>query len=411
MTETFTFSGRLRTISILLIVLGVAAVVGGYLYPKFAGLSAVEHTAWMKRYWGNLLLNNFYLVAMGLGATFFIAIQYVSNAGWSAGLKRIPEAMGSVLPVSFIFMLIIFYFGGHTLYHWTHDTVDPIILGKSGYLNEAFFFIRMAVFFGLWIIFWLLFRRSSVQEDFEGGMDHYRKTRRNSILFIIVFALSITFSGFDWLMSLDPHWFSTMFGVYTFAGVFVHSVAVMVLILILLKDNGYLKNINNDHYQDLGKYLFAFSTFWMYIFFFQFMLIWYANMPEETAYWRDRIGGLEYMTDGTVRYFYTNTLYLFIANFVINWFVPFLVLMSRNAKRKRPVLLGISVVLIVGYWLDLFLMIMPSLNRSFSIGFLELSMFLGFVGLFIFIVMTTLSKAPLQPQKHPFLEESEHHHI
>ena len=410
MTETFTLSRRVRTISIILIILGLASVVGGLLYPKLMGLSGAENTAWMKRFWGNLLLNNFYFLAMGLGATFFIAIQYASNAGWSSGIKRIPEAMGSVLPVSFIFMLIIFYFGGHTLYHWTHDTVDPIILGKRGYLNESFFFIRMGVFFGLWIIFWTLFRRSSIQEDFEGGWDHYKKSRRNSVLFLIVFALSITFSGFDWLMSLDSHWFSTMFGVYTFAGVFVHSVAVMTLIIILLKDNGYLKSINDNHYQDLGKYLFAFSTFWMYIFFFQFMLIWYANLPEETAYFRDRIGGLEYI-DGGVRYFYTNTLYLYIANFVLNWFVPFIVLMSRNAKRKRIVLLAMCIVLIGGYWLDLFLMIMPSLNRSFSIGFLELSIFLGFIGLFIFIVSTALSKAPLQPQKHPFNEESAHHHI
>ncbi len=401
MSETFEFTSRLKLICLILIAVGIASLTYGYI--DYAGPES-HH----QRFWANILVNNFLFLGVALGATFFVALQYVANAGWSIAIKRIPEAMGAFLPVAAILMIAFYFAGGKDLYHWIHElhkaVPDAVIAGKSSYLNEPFFIIRMIGFFAIWSFFWWFFRRSSIKEDQVGGLDSYRSSRRLASIFMILFALTVSFACFDWLMSLDPHWFSTMFGVYGFAGIALHSVAVMAIVVVFLKKRGYLKSSNDNHVRGLGRLMFGFSTFWVYIWYFQFMLIWYANIPEETAYFKHRVEG--------------PWLGYFIANGVVNWAIPFFALIRSKSKQNVLNVTIIAIVLVIGYWLDLYVTVFPSavgvlgetgiLPHPPSIGYLEIGAFLGYIGLFMFILGRFLSKAPLMPQKHPLLEESLH---
>ncbi len=394
-------------ISAILVVIGVgAALFAFFSYPE----------AHHKRFWENILLNNFYFTGIAIGGTFFIAIQYASNAGWSAGLKRIPEAFGAFLPIAALLMLFLFFGGGmDSLYHWAHDPLS--VSKKAGYLNKPFFLVRIILIFGIWIFFWWLMRSSSIKEDNDANIKYYMNNRRNSAIFLVLFAITISFGSFDWMMSLESHWFSTMFGVYGFAGVFVQGVAVTILITVFLKQQGYLKHINENHLHDLGKFLFGFSTFWVYIWFFQFMLIWYANMPEETGYFLNRTVGYIKDPSGAMKYYSSSYTILFIINPIINWVIPFVVLMMRNAKRNVKILTSMAVLVLVGHWLDYYLMVFPS-NSTYDLapnpvkfGIAEIGITLGYAGLFILIFAFTLSRASLIPKNHPLLEESLHHHF
>ncbi|MDH4127224.1 MAG: quinol:cytochrome C oxidoreductase [Spirochaetota bacterium] len=405
MTDKFVFSNHAKRTSLVLILIGfVAAVVAYFLYP--------EHHA--QRLWANVLINNFYFVGLSLGAIFFIAIQYASNAGWSAVLKRIPEAMGSFLPVGAVLMIIFFFGGMHSLYHWTEPTYDPVIANKIKYLKEPLFLLRIVIFFGIWIFFWWILRRFSLKEDMEANYKHYKDSRKYSIIFIILFAITITYASVDWLKSLDSHWFSTMFGVYAFSGIFIHSLAVITIITILLREKGYLPYVNDSHYHDLGRYIFAFSTFWIYIGFFQFMLIWYANMPEETAYVVDRVGGSLITAKEYMPIPRNTLLWLFILNIGVNWLVPFLALMSRDSKRNPLILKIVCAVLIWGHWLDIYILVMPSTQVSVivihEIAVFSL-VFLGYAALFYYVFAHFLSRANLIPKNHPYIHESTHHHL
>ncbi|HEO64696.1 MAG TPA: quinol:cytochrome C oxidoreductase [Spirochaetes bacterium] len=403
MSETFDFTNRLKLICLILIAIGIVSLTFGYL--EYAGPESYH-----QRFWANILVNNFLFLGVAVGATFFVALQYVANAGWSVAIKRIPEAMGAFIPIAAVLMLVFYFAGGKNLYHWIHElhkTVpDAIIAGKSSYLNEPFFIIRMIGFFAIWSFFWWFFRRSSMKEDQTGGLDSYKSSRRLGSIFMILFALTVSFASFDWLMSLDPHWFSTMFGVYGFSGIILHTIAIIAIIVVFLKRKGYLKGTNENHVHDLGRLMFGFSTFWIYIWYFQFMLIWYANIPEETAYFKHRVEG--------------PWLGYFIANAVVNWAIPFFALMTRNSKRNLMNVTIIGIVLVFGYWLDLYVTVFPSavgvigetgmMPLPPSIGYLEIGGFLGYIGLFMLVLGRFLSKAPLMPKKHPLLEESLHLH-
>lgn len=349
------------------------------------------------RMWGNLLINNFYFLTLSLSGVVFLSILYVSNAGWAANLKRIPEAMMSYLPVALVLMLLL-YFGMHSLYHWTHHEAvaqDALLQHKSVYLNTPFFFLRMGIYFGLWILLSYLLRKMSLKQDINPDLKFHHRSIRYSAIFIVVFALTFSFASFDWLMSLEPHWFSTIYALYTFSSLFLHGLAAITLIVVILKEKGCFGNmLTEEHLHDLGKFIFTFATFWAYIWICQYLLIWYTDIPEESAYYIVR-------TD-------PDWIWLFLLNLVINWGIPFIVLMPRAAKRSPIVLRRVCIALLIGYWLDLFLMVAPNVMKNRNIGIFEILISLGFAGLFVLVTARALEKAPLIPRNDPYLQESVH---
>lgn len=374
---------------------------------------------WMSRVWANLWLNGVFFTGISVMGLFFVAFNYVAFAGWSVAVKRIPEAFPAFLPIMFVVLLAVFFLGGHDLFHWTHTSLyqlgehfDKILDGKKGFffwpVTDAasigvpyFFLIRLVVFFGLWILMYTLLRKQSLQEDLNGGETYFNKSIVLSATFLIIFGVSSVMSAWDWVMSIDPHWFSTMFGWYVFASWFVSGLATITLTAVILKEQGYLKLVNSNHLHDLGKFMFAFSIFWTYIWFSQFMLIFYANISEETVYFITRLYGF----DGKY-------LPIFILNLFLNFFVPFIGLMTREAKRQLTILKIIACIILIGHWFDFYMMIMPgTLKANSGFGPLEFGTIIIFATSFILVVANTLSKASLVPKNHPMLEESIHHNI
>lgn len=362
---------------------------------------------WSKRIFANLWINNMYFVGLALLGVFFVAIQYVSQAGWSAALIRIPMSFGNWLPIGFILTLAIFFLGGHDIFHWTHDYLydvndpryDPIIAGKEGYLNTPFFLARMVVYFVVWFLMFRWIRKKSLEEDLNGGEKYYYKLRGISAGFIVFFAVTSSTSAWDWILSIDTHWFSTMFGWYVFASWWVTALAAITLITVVLKENGYLKIVNTGVLHDLGKFVFAFSIFWTYIWFSQFMLIYYSNIPEETVYFVERLTSDHYSI-------------VFFVNLILNFFFPFLVFMPRDSKRHTVFLKIVTIVVLIGHWFDFYLMVTPAvLKENGGFGLLEIGMAIVFGVAFLFVALTGLSKYPLVAKNHPMLKEAEHHHV
>ena len=368
---------------------------------------------WIQRVYVNLWLNNVYFVGIGIIGVFFLAFNYAAQAGWSAYIKRIPESFGYWLPFAGILTLVlyfvtnysapghfhIFHWLDHSLYEEGTETYDSIIAGKKGYLNQTFFLIRMFAYFILWFGMWKLIRNQSIKEDLEGGTDKYWKMRSLSAIFIVIFAVTSSTSAWDWVLSIDTHWFSTMFGWYNFASWFVAGLSAITLILVVLHDLGYFPELNSNHLHDLGKFIFGFSIFWTYIWFSQFMLIYYANIPEETVYFIER------MTSGVYGPF-------FYVNIIINFIFPFLFLMTRDAKRHKIFLKIVCVVLLAGHWLDFWLMVTPgTLKENGGIGFIEIGISMVFISGFLAVVLSGLSKTALIARNHPMMEESLHHHV
>ena len=352
-----------------------------------------------ERAWLNLLLNAVYYVTLSLSAVFFLALHYVSGAKWSEVLRKIPEAVSVYLPVGG-FMILLVTFGAHFLFHWSHHDViaqDPILLGKSGYLNIPFYIARLVVIIGLWSFFAWKLRQNSRKQDATLDIFYFKKNIFVSVIFLFFMGYSLTLASTDWIMSLEPHWYSTIFGIYNFSGLFVNGLAVITLIAIYLKQKNLLPEINENHFHDLGKYLFAFTTFWAYIWFCQFVLIWYANIPEETVYYYKRLNN--------------NWDWLFYLNFAMNFVVPFFMLLPRSTKRNTAILARVCILLLVGRWLDLYLLMSPGvLHDNPSIGVLEVVVSLGFAALFIQVVGGYLMKHKLLPCSSVVLEESLHHH-
>ncbi len=356
--------------------------------------------------------NNMYFIGIALTGVFFYAINYVAWAGWSAAISRVFLAMGWYLPVGAILIVITFAISNHSLFHWTHEGImdpnsdhfDAIIKTKEWYLNMGFYISRMIVFLVVWIAFWFFLKREAGLEDLNGGTKHHNRLINISAGFIVFFGVSSSMSSWDWIMSIDTHWFSTMFGWYVFASWFVASLSVMTLIVIMLKDAGYLKIVNAEHLHDMGKFMFAFSIFWTYIWFSQFILYWYANIPEEGAWFWDRMFGNM-----------GNYLPIFILNLIINFLFPFFFMMTRDAKRYGIMLKVAAVGIIIGHWFDFYLMIMPGVLKShggLNLGniFAEFGIFLMYVAVFAGSVMFGLSKMALIPKNHPFIKESMNHH-
>lgn len=381
-----------KLIPMVLMAIGLVAIVTGFMTDK-------------TRTWATLLHNNFYFTAIALCGTFFVAVQYVAQAGWAIGIKRVPEAMGSYLKFGMLFALVIFLLGGHDIYHWTHhdlydpnsEMYDPILAGKQGFLNTPFYIIRLIIYGLIWVGFTMMLRKQSLLEDQMGNLEPFRRSVTISAIFIVLFAITTSTGSWDILMSIDAHWYSTLFGWYTFAGLFVSGLSMMCLFILYLKGKGYMDHVNENHLHDVGKFMFAFSVFWTYLWFSQFMLIWYANLPEEVIYYQVR---------------WENFRSLWVANLLINFCAPLFILMTRDAKRQQAILWVAGIIILIGHWLDVFLMVTPGvLGKDWHIGFIEVGSMAFFLGLFLWSTLHELSKASVVPKNHPMFQESVHHHI
>lgn len=360
------------------------------------GIGAVSLAAGLiwtpQRLWAGVLLNSFYLLGLALGAMFLIATLYLTGARWGVALRRIPEAMAGLLPwAAFGIGLVIVV--RPSLYPAFADPEEYAFVGfKAFWLNYRFFLVRAAIYIGIWLGFMIAILRNSRAQDRDGDLIHTRNNTALSAVFLVLFALTVWLASFDWIMSLEPRWFSTMFGVYNFAGLFSSAIACIIVIVVWLRRQGALRGIvTDDHLHDLGKLLLAFTTFWAYIWFCQYMLIWYANIPEETSYFIVRTSG----SWGP----------LFVLNILLNWGVPFLALLPRGTKRNGDILVKIAVVVLMGRWLDLYLMIFPGVAVDGPmLGIPEIGLSLGAAGLFGLILVKGLGRWPLVPLRDPCLQ-------
>jgi hypothetical protein len=398
----FSISNKANRLTIILIAVGI-------LFTAIGVFTNMSDHHFSTRLLASGLVNSFFFMAIGLGALFFLALQYATETGWYAAVKRMIEAIAGFLPygmglLALVLLAITFMDGAH-IYGWMDPAAytkgshhyDEIIAGKRPYLNEVFFWIRTVTYMAVYFLFLRGFRMRSLQEDQIGGTELHFKNYKRGALFLVFFAVFSSTSSWDWLMSIDVHWYSTLFGWYTFAGMWCSAMVVLVLLTLYLKSLGYLPKVNDSHIHDIGKWTFATSFLWSYLWFSQFMLIWFANIGEEVAYYMMRI---------------ENFKLLYFSMFFINFAFPMLILMSRDAKRNAGILTFVGIVILIGHWLDVFIMVTGgSLGANAKIGFLEVGMALFLAGLFIRIVLTNLTKAPLTPVNHPFLDESVHHEI
>jgi hypothetical protein len=393
----FSISNKAKKLVLALVAIGALLSIVG-IFTMGSGEDKFQ------RIMANFLIDGFFFFAIALGALFFLALQYATETGWYAYVKRVIEAVAGYLPVGIIILLGVLItlsltHGGH-IYIWMDPEVvehDAIISNKSAYLNIPFFLIRTVIYLGVYWIFYMGFRKRSLLEDQVGGTEIHFKNYRRGALFLVFFAVFSSTSAWDWIMSIDVHWFSTLFGWYVFAGMWCSAMVVLVLLTLQLKKHGYLPKVNDSHIHDLGKWTFATSFLWSYLWFSQFMLIWYSNIGEEVIYFQERI---------------ENFKLLYFGMFIVNFAMPMLLLMSREAKRHSGILTVVGLIILVFHWVDVFMMVTPgSIGAHASISFLEIGMFMLFAGVFIYVVLTSLSKAPLTPVNHPFLDESIHHEI
>lgn len=408
-------------IGIIFLALGVGEGghhAGGHALAGGSGAEGHHQYNWVQRVIANLWLNATFFNGIALIGVFFLAFNYVAHAGWSALIKRVPETFGYFLPISggIILLLFVVQLGlpdNAKIFHWLHEGItdpkskhyDAIIAGKSGFLNAGFFIFLLLTFVGLWYSLFLQLRKLSLEEDavkdFNGYLKQpkiYNKAVYISSFFLVVFAVSESVIAWQWIMSIDTHWFSTMFGWQNFASWFVSGLATIALTVIFLKEAGYFKLVSKHHFHDLGKFMFAFSIFWAYVTFCQFLLIYYAHIPEETTYFNARLN----LWDGKYKF-------LFFFNFFINFFFPFLVLMAKEGKRTLIILKVVAFAILMGHYLDFYLMIMPgTVGEHGGFGFLEIGTVLIFASIFIYTIASNLAKAPLIAKNHPFIKESMH---
>ena len=352
--------------------------------------------------WAAVYIAALFFMLISLGALAFYAIQIAAQAGWSPVLFRVMEGISAYLVPGAIIVYVLLVLGVahvHHLFIWLDPEVvaeDHLIQGKSGYLNGPFLLIRAAIFMGGWIFYRQYARRNSLAQDEASDYSLHKKLFKASAGFLVFFIVTESIMSWDWIMSVDPHWYSTLFGWYVFASFIVSAVTVIALVTIYLKSLGYLEYVNTSHIHDLGKFMFGFSVFWTYLWFAQFMLIWYANIPEEVTYFVTRIEHYNLP---------------FFGMLVMNFVFPILILMNTDFKRLSWIMVMAGIVILCGHYIDFFNMIMPAtVGDQWFIGAGELGAIAFFMGLFIFVVFTSLTKAPLLAKRNPLIEESKHFH-
>jgi hypothetical protein len=337
-----------------------------------------------------------FFLSLSLGGLFFVMLQHVTRAGWSVVVRRIAEVIATNVWLM-VLLAVPIVVGLDHLYHWAHPGIadhDPVIAAKIGFLNPSFFITRLIVYFVIWSVLAWFFYRTSVAQDASRDV---ALTRRMEVLAapgIVLFALSLNFAAFDLLMSLDPHWFSTIYGVYYFSASVLLFFAVMPKILVWLQMHGLLKDaVTVEHYHDIGKFMFAFIVFWAYIAFSQYMLIWYGNVPEETEWFLKR------QTGGWTAI----SLTLLFGHFVL----PFLMLISRRVKRRPLPLAVIGVYVAVMCWVDMYWLVIPEFSPGVArFGLLDVLVYLGMAGIYSAVLVWRLGRASLVPEGDPRLKES-----
>jgi len=355
--------------------------------------------------WAALYVACIFFLLVSLGVLAFYAIQQVAQAGWSPVLFRVMQGITAYLPVAsvlfFLFLVVtgLHIFKSNNLFIWLDPEVvakDKIIANKVGYLNFPFWIIRAAIFLAGWNLYRYFSRKNCLAQDEANDDTFYKKNFKISAAFLVFFIVTESIMSWDWIMSIDPHWFSTLFGWYVFASFFVSSITTICLVTLYLKSKGYLENVNTSHIHDLAKFMFGFSVFWTYLWFSQFMLIWYADIPEEITYFVTRIELYNLPFFGAV---------------VMNFLFPILILINTDFKRISWILIMAGTVILLGHYIDFFNMIMPgTVGDKWYIGVSEIASVLFFLGLFIYVVFNALTKSALLPKRNPFIEESKHFH-
>ena len=437
----YTFSSKLKTFSFALMIIGALGVAYGF----FSAPSTVEdvkeimahsashnahgetahvetathdthaddaHTEHVlhqlqNKPWSALYVALFFFFMISLATLAFYAIQHAAQAGWPVVLFRVMEGITAYLPIGGVLLFVFFVMS--TL-HWNHlftwmnpSVIDPesadfdkLIFNKSGYLDVVWFLVRAAIYILGWIWYRQHSRKLSLAQDNATDLSNFTKLFKRSAAFLVFFLVTESMMSWDWIMSLDPHWFSTLFGWYIFASMVVSAITTIALISIYLKSKGYLEFVNDSHLHDLAKYMFGFSVFWTYLWFSQFMLIWYADIPEEVTYFVTRFN--DYRLP-------------FLGMLVLNFVFPLLVLMNSDYKRIPWFIVTTGIIILIGHYVDIFVMIMPAtVGDQWFFGISEISSILLVLGLFIYVVFTALSKAPLLAKGSPFLKESEQFH-
>ena len=346
-----------------------------------------------------LYIAAFFFMMISLGVLAFYAIQYASQSGWSPVLFRVMQAITYYLLPGALIVLAIAFFADKHLFIWMDPDVvahDKLLQAKAGWLNKTAFLIRGLIFIGGWSLYRYFSRKFSLAQDLANDNKNFKRNFQISAGFLVFYIYTESMMSWDWVMSVDPHWFSTLFGWYVFASMVVSGITTIALMTIYLKSKGYMKFVNDSHLHDLAKYMFGFSVFWAYLWFSQFMLIWYANIPEEVTYFVTRI------EDYTIPFF---------TMFALNFIFPFLVLMNSDYKRIPWFIVMAGMIILVGHYMDVYNMIMPAtVGDRWGFGLPEISALALFSGLFIILVFYSLSKAPLLEKGNPFIKESENFH-
>lgn len=351
------------------------------------------------RPWAAVYVAAFFFFMISLGTLAFYAIQRAAQAGWSPLLFRVMEGItGYLLPGGIIVLVILLLSALHFnhLFIWMDPEVvehDKIIKAKSGYLNVPFFLARGVFYLAGWSLYRYFSRKFSIAQDNSSDISNHVKNFKLSAGFLAFFIVTESMMSWDWIMSIDPHWFSTLFGWYVFASMVVSAITVIAIMIIFLKSLGYLEKVNHNHLHDLAKFMFGFSVFWAYLWFSQFMLIWYANIPEEVTYFITRLEDYQIP---------------FFGMLVMNFILPFLILINSDFKRLNWIIVTAGIIILIGHYMDVFNMIMPSaVGDQWSFGIPELGSVMFFAGLFIYIVFDSLTKAPLEATGDPLNKESE----
>ena len=429
--KEFTFEGREKTVLMGFMGLGIACLIATFLFD-----SEPNHV----RFWTNFFHNSVFFTGIAFMTLFVVAASIAAWGGWYVVFKRLWEAYSMFLLTGFVLLGIFtlaMVFDLHHIYHWADAksvAEDEVLQNKSGFLNKKFYVIGTILFLGLSYFFAKKLRTLSIEEDglAKGDYSRHQKMRWWAALYLPIGGYFSSVMIWQWIMSIDSHWYSTMFAWYTSASWFVSAIALSILMLIYLKSKGYFHLVTDEHIHDLGKLLFAFSIFWTYLWFDQYMLIWYGNVGEETIYFKERL---------------VNYRVLFYANILLNFALPFLVLMRNSTKRKHGIVGFVAILVLFGHWLDFFNMVKPGALHTahelshqggeavheaaahggehmasavhhlpFTLGFtipglLELGAFIGFLALFIYVVFYHLSKASLVGENDPYMVESLHHHV
>ena len=447
----YTFSGKLKTFSIALMILGALGMgYGFFTAPKTTedvkealhntqnshdteqnadhaetndheSDSAESHSAdeekshlehllhqGQNRPWAAFFIAAFFFLMISVTVLVFYSIQWAAQAGWSIVLFRVMEGITAyILPGSILLFLFLLASGFHMnhMYVWmadgtfdpTSENYDAIIDGKSWWLNTSGWLIRSFIYLFIYNIFRWMLRRNSIKLDSTNDIKTYKSNFNLAVAFIVIFGILELFMSFDWLMSLDPHWYSQLYSFYVFASVLVSGITVIALVTIYLRNKGVLPFVNSSHIHDLAKYMFGFSIFWAYFWFDQFMLQWYADIPEDTAYFFPRLIGSYQLP--------------FIGMLVLNFVFPIFVLMDSDFKRIPWFVVTTGIVILIGHYIDIFQLISPAtVGDSWSIGIPELASIAFFLGLFIFVIFNAMSKVSLHAKGNPFMKESEIYH-